>query len=328
MKKCIKTLFLSIILVVMGGWYHSAHALDSLSKSPENWMSKLDESKHLTEINMPGSHDSGSFTLTDPVKSVWAKTQDKDYLTQMKSGVRFFDIRGRASADNMISVHHGMVYLHHELGKFLDDAKYYLSAYPNETIVMSMKKDYDSDSKVTKTFEEIFREYYYNNPQYQNLFYTGSNANPTLKETKGKIVLFNRMGGTYIKSGYGADTSGIQWADNATFETKINNDSLNLQVQDEYKDYYDKKVEAVKNLLAKAKTDSNKDNVYVNFLSVASGGSAFNSTYNYASHINPEIAKTIKANGKARTGWLIVDYAGYPWPGYDDIVSEIIDSNK
>ncbi|MFW2655920.1 hypothetical protein ACN6L5_12190, partial [Staphylococcus aureus] len=26
MKKCIKTLFLSIILVVMGGWYHSAHA--------------------------------------------------------------------------------------------------------------------------------------------------------------------------------------------------------------------------------------------------------------------------------------------------------------
>ncbi len=70
----------------------------------------------------------------------------------------------------MISVHHGMVYLHHELGKFLDDAKYYLSAYPNETIVMSMKKDYDSDSKVTKTFEEIFREYYYNNPQYQNLF--------------------------------------------------------------------------------------------------------------------------------------------------------------
>ena len=40
----------------------------------------------------------------------------------------------------MISVHHGMVYLHHELGKFLDDAKYYLSAYPNETIVMSMKR--------------------------------------------------------------------------------------------------------------------------------------------------------------------------------------------
>ncbi|WP_238137684.1 hypothetical protein, partial [Staphylococcus aureus] len=26
MKKCIKTLFLSIILVVMGVWYHSAHA--------------------------------------------------------------------------------------------------------------------------------------------------------------------------------------------------------------------------------------------------------------------------------------------------------------
>ena len=47
------------------------------------------ESKHLTEVNMPGSHDSGSFTLTDPVKIGLAKTQGKDYLTQMKSGVRF-----------------------------------------------------------------------------------------------------------------------------------------------------------------------------------------------------------------------------------------------
>ena len=74
--------------------------------------------------------------------------------------------------------------------------------------------------------------------------------------------------------------------------------------------------------------DSNKDNVYVNFLECSVWRQPFNSTYNYASHINPEIAKTIKVNGKARTGWVIVDYAGYPWPGYDDIVSEIIDSNK
>ncbi len=112
------------------------------------------------------------------------------------------------------------------------------------------------------------------------------------------------------------DAPGIQWADNATFETKINNGSLN---SNKYK--MSIKITMIKKLkLLKiywlAKTDSNKDNVYVNFLSVASGGSAFNSTYNYASHINPEIAKTIKANGKARTGWLIVDDAGYTWPGY------------
>ena len=82
----------------------------------------------------------------------------------------------------MISVHHGMVYLHHELGKFLDDAKYYLSAYPNETIVMSMKRTTIAILKLRRHLE-IFREYYYNNPQYQNLF-TGSNANPTLKKRR------------------------------------------------------------------------------------------------------------------------------------------------
>ena len=79
------------------------------------------------------------------------------------------------------------------------------------------------------------------------------------------------MGGTYIKVVMVLTRPAFQWADNATFETKINNGSLNLQVQDEYKDYYDKKLKLLKNLLAKAKTDSNKDNVYVNFLSVASG---------------------------------------------------------
>ncbi len=99
----------------------------------------------------------------------------------------------------------------------------------------------------------------------------------------------------YIKSGYGINTSGIQWADNATLKRKLIR-HLNLKVQDEYKDYYDKKVEAVKNLLAKAKTDSNKNNVYLNyFLRCSIWRSAFNSIYNYASHINPEIAKTIKS---------------------------------
>ena len=73
----------------MSGWYHSAHASDSLSKSPENWMSKLDDGKHLTEINIRVHMIVAHSLLKDPVKSVWAKTQDKDYLTQMKSGVRF-----------------------------------------------------------------------------------------------------------------------------------------------------------------------------------------------------------------------------------------------
>ncbi|GGI41936.1 phosphatidylinositol-specific phospholipase C [Mammaliicoccus stepanovicii] len=328
MKTCYKILVFLTILLVVNSYNQSAYAQEPLSASPENWMSKIDENKHLTQINIPGTHDSGSFTLSDPTKSVWAKTQDKNYLLQMKEGVRFFDIRGRASSNDSISIHHGVVYLHHELGSFLNDANHYLGAYPNETIVMSIKKDHKDDESVTKSFEEIFREKYFNNPQYENLFYKGNNSNPTLKETKGKIVLLNRMGGTYIKSGYGADTSGIRWPDNSTFETDISNNNIHLNVQDEYKDYYDDKVSAVKNLLNKSKSDNRENSLYLNFLSVSSGGTAFNSIYAYASHINPEIAKTIKENGKSRTGWVIVDYAGYKWSGYDDIVNEVINSNN
>lgn len=73
MKKCIKILFLSIILVVMSGLYYLVYVLDLLSKSLENWMSKFDESKCLIEINILGLYDSGLFILIDLVKLVWVK---------------------------------------------------------------------------------------------------------------------------------------------------------------------------------------------------------------------------------------------------------------
>lgn len=73
MKKCIKILFLSIILVVMSGWYYLVYVLDLLSKSLENWMSKFDDGKYLIEINILGLYDSGLFILKDLVKLVWVK---------------------------------------------------------------------------------------------------------------------------------------------------------------------------------------------------------------------------------------------------------------
>ncbi|ARJ51986.1 1-phosphatidylinositol phosphodiesterase [Staphylococcus lutrae] len=305
-----------------------ARASVVLSEHSENWMSSLDAHLPLTEINIPGTHDSGSFTLEDPVKSVWAKTQTLNYIQQMEHGIRFFDIRGRASTNQTISIHHGVIYLHHELGTFLNAARAYLTVYPHETIIMSMKKDHYNDSHVHQSFESVFREHYFDDPRFSTLFYKGHHSNPTLAETRGKIVLFNRMGPTQMTSGYGTSRQGIHWSDNATFATEINEKHIHLVVQDEYKDYYGDKLAAVKNLLMRSKTNSDPHTLYMNYLNVSSGGSALNSIYYYASYINPNIAKTIKDMGKSRTGWVIVDYSGYRWAGFDDIVDDVIDSNS
>ena len=313
--------FMSVLLSL------PAYAEEKMSASPKDWMSKLDESTPLSKINIPGTHDSGSYTLTDPVKSVWAKTQELDYKGQLEKGIRFFDIRGRATSDNSIGVHHGVVYLHHNFGDFVKIAKQFLTENSGETIILSMKKDHDPAEGVTKNFPEIFKDSYFDYDEYKDYFYHEMEMDPKLKDVKGKIVLFNRMGQTSINSGYGME-KGIHWPDNQSFETKINNDMLTLHVQDEYKDSYYPKVDAIKKLLEKSKNETTDNNLYVNFLSVSSGGTAFNSAYYYASYINPEIAKYINENKNMRTGWLIMDYAGYEWSGYPDIIKAVIDSNK
>lgn len=325
--KLVKKWVVVIILIIGAFAQESAYADGKLSDAPQDWMSKLNPDTELSKINIPGTHDSGSYTLEDPVKSVWAKTQDKDYKTQLEQGIRFLDIRGRATSDSSIGIHHGMVYLHHNFGDVLDTAKQFLQAHPNETIVLSMKKDHTPADGVTKDFNTIFKENYFESEAYRDLFYHGNNPNPKLSDVKGKIVLLNRMGSTSVNSGYGV-MEGIDWKDNASFDTTMNGGQLKLSVQDEYKDNQAPKLQAIKGLLDKSYADNSEKAVYINFLSVSSGGTALNSPYAYASNINPEIAKYINEHTQQRTGWVIMDYSGYTWSGYPDITEAVINSNK
>jgi len=70
-----------------------------------DWMSYLDEDLRLNQINIPGTHDSGTFAI-DPqfipngielgievTKSSLSKTQYFNIKDQLKMGVRYFNIR-------------------------------------------------------------------------------------------------------------------------------------------------------------------------------------------------------------------------------------------
>ena len=297
-----------------------------LSAHTDHWLKELSDDIPLSKINLPGTHDSGTFTLADPFKGLVAKTQLLNYEHQLHSGIRLFDIRGRVSSDTSISIHHDLVYLHHHLGKFLEDTQKFLQTHPEETVVVSIKKDYHDAEGVTKSFKDVFNDTYYTNPRYADLFYTGDSGNPTLKEARGKIVLLNRLGGGNIKAGYGGDGAGIHWKDNATFTTTIKG-NVELHVQDHYKDYYNDKITAVKALLEKANQDTRDNSLYINFLNVSSGGTIFNDALYYAGLINPETSRTIHDNTYTRTGWIMMDYAGNQ-TGRDALVQNVIDSNR
>ena len=58
---------------------------------------------------------------------------------------------------------------------------------------------------------------------------------------------------------------------------------------------YDEKVKSIKDTINETMNNSEDLNhLYINFTSLSSGGTAWNSPYYYASYINPEIAAYIK----------------------------------
>ena len=66
------------------------------------WMSKVNDSKLITEMSIPGTHDSGA---THSFFDVAGKCQDLSIKSQLKIGVRFFDIRLQ-QVNNKLNVVH------------------------------------------------------------------------------------------------------------------------------------------------------------------------------------------------------------------------------
>lgn len=158
------------------------------------WMSHVDDDKYLDELSIPGTHDSGTFSVdndTEP-QSSQVKCQ-QDYIpTQLLEGIRYFDIRLGKGDDPGID--HGIFYLLKKDGHFLhlsDVIRYFkkfLNENPSEALIMlaSSGNDEATDESITTAFAKVMAD----NP---NLFYTSSHV-PTLGEVRGKIVLLRRFG--------------------------------------------------------------------------------------------------------------------------------------
>lgn len=270
------------------------------------WMKSLPDASLLSGLSIPGTHDSGTFKLSSPITQIWAMTQDKDFEQQCNFGVRFFDIRGRSIENDTIVLHHSVINLKVSLWDFINDAKKFLNENPSESIIMSLKEDYKQKPNVTKAFSDIFFDTYYPDA----VFYKGDNPNPTLGETRGKIVLLKRYISQRGEAGYAPAT----WKDNATFMTgSQREDGPDFYIQDEYKQDQDNKITAVKNLLSSANTDTYPDNLYINFTSLASRGTKTTSPCAYAAYINKTIAQYVSDSLHHRSGWVIMDYVGDSW---------------
>ena len=260
-----------------------------------SWMSGLQDNISISKISIPGTHDSGA-RVDAPVVSGTAKTQDLSIAEQLNAGVRFLDIRCR-HIDNAFAIHHGSIYQNMNFDDVLNACYAFLQSNPSETIIMSVKEEYDA-SNTTRSFEQTFDSYVQKNPSKWDL---GANI-PTLSAVRGKIKLLRRF-----SSGTTKGINASPWADNTTFD--INNSGVQLKVQDYYKvTNNDDKWNGISSLLNEAKNDTN-GKLFVNFTSGYKPGIfGIPSIPTVSNNINPRLKTFFQTNTQGSYGVMPIDF--------------------
>ena len=253
-----------------------SHDKETGSCNPD-WMSGLSDDTCMSEISIPGTHDTMAQYGGDS-----AQCQSVSLSDQLEAGIRFIDIRCRHITD-VFAIHHGVVYQNCSFGEVLDAVSEFLNAHPTETIYMRVKEEYEPSNN-TRTFEETFRDAYWN--ARQSLFWKpdecACHCNPKLELTRGKIVVLQDFNANEIY--------GVKWG--------------TLNVQDDYVlssnwDLYDK-WEKVKKQLDNANRNKESKNIYVNFLSGSTGSFPY---FVASGQSSPQTDAPRLLTGRTTPGW-------------------------
>jgi Phosphatidylinositol-specific phospholipase C, X domain./Ricin-type beta-trefoil lectin domain. len=256
-----------------------------------NWMATQLNSVRLSQMSIPGTHDSGA--LYEPIGGT-AKCQNLTIAQQLNAGVRFLDIRCR-HIDNAFTIHHGSIYQNANFDDVLNAVIGFLNANPTETVIMSVKEEH-TPSNNTRSFEQTFDWYVSKNP---GKWHLGS-AIPKLSDVRGKIVLFRRFGAGSTPKGIDASN----WPDNTTFSNG------QLRIQDQYNvSNNNNKWDAITSMFEEARTGP-EDVLYVNFTSgVRSGIFGIPDIPAVSNDINNRLSNWLPSNTNRRYGIVVMDFA-------------------
>ena len=299
--------------------------------SSADWMSNLEDDLKISQINLPGTHDSGTKNVSF---STSAQCQDTSITDQLNDGVRFLDIRlGKKTSgsifkptdDGTLKVVHGELADCYEdsgnkttlmLDKVLQECYSFLEEHSTETIVMSMKLD-DKSFSNDKDFADRIYDKYITDDVKSKWFL--QNGNPSLGDARGKIVLVRRYYNNPDGGDWGGNGIRIFWSDkvqNATSYSdppwagpiSVTGGATSFYVQDQYNYSVNDKWKAVQQGL---NSPPNKNDVrnqfFLNFTSTAGDNnpksSANTINANFLSYNNGSLEY-----GKSY-GWIIMDFA-------------------
>lgn len=208
------------------------------------WMSYIHDDTKISDISIPGTHDSGA---THSIFDVSGKCQDLSIKQQLRVGVRFFDLRLQLVNDEFKIVH-SFVDQRLSFKKVMKDLSNFINKNNSEFIIISLKKE-ASDKNSTLDFKDKLTS---DLNEYKDIISFDKELPEYINDARGKIYIFDRYG-----LDYGIPLS--NWSDDTSFEVN------NYYVQDNYclSDLKEKQEDIIKAIDYKNSNDS----IVINFTS-------------------------------------------------------------
>ena len=232
-------------------------------------------------------------------------------LTQLNSGIRFFDIRLVHDKGVLKLCHTSWVFNKTLTEDVLRTTADFLRDHPSETVIMTLKRDHDYDKDGGMKYKQALTRALEANPKLTAYMAGNFRGNFTMKDLRGKMLLISREGWFFTKSGQ-IDS----WPDNGSFSTTIKayeGGSTPLHVEDHYKASPGYKVNYVATNVRKANAAfSSPDNDWFITFSSSAGWEGIQRPSAMTNKIDPDVLKFLSGSEKLRTcGILLFNFAGW-----------------
>jgi len=321
--------------------------------SLSNWMAGIPDGQSLSDIAMPGTHDSATYdagsvnwkTFASALGGVlgvvgerryakFVQCQSRSVAEQLNAGVRFLDFRVMPRSDGGFDMCHGKVALGINLNGLLDEVEDFLKANSRETVLVCFKRDDDGDRSSAadqlKTYLAGRSKVYYTKPKV-----------PLLKDVRGKVVVINRV--------FENDDCGIfiNFDNNCIFEKdQLQGDGskVSVAVQDCYdphpiEDGFFGSIWSVVSNSFKKALAVKLDNIEQGYKRFANGSHQLRLSFmsattipnmtpgEYAAEINPKVRTLLRDHAGSKRWITLLDYVGEYGSGKDEPCAAIISTN-
>lgn len=232
------------------------------------WMAALGDELLLSQLTIPGTHDSGAIRGDRPIVDDISQCQHMTASEQLNAGIRFFDLR----LNGDLEVNHGGMDERTNLSDWCTSIGLFLAQQPRECVILSIDCTDKTDGSTFQTavasqFASFAR---INQPSYGFSCFT-ENRIPKLGEVRGQVVILRRFN---YDGAYGWACSAKWTHGKDPFQISLDGTDLIIG-QDDYDLHtmaapsMGTKWSLIQKLLAKAVSDPTPNHLYINFISGA-----------------------------------------------------------